>query len=312
MRQAIVELCTVNGRPFSIVEDSGFVKMLKMVCKMAGENAPDYLKLHIPAEFNVETLKSDIQAAFLYIKMQISHEVKDSLVSLMVDIRSKRGKAILGMQIQYVVDDQIKIRTIGMIRMLRPHTGAYIAELIESKLKDYNISLDQIYSLTTDNGANMLKAVSLVGHSVRDLVSLEEVLAEIDDELQIDPTELESLYCEFADINGNLDGSESALTEAAAIIRGADNSSIEHTMGLSCGAHTLQLEIFASVKQWDDETGLVTKCRAIMSKLRNQNFIDILVNRKFNLPITDCSPRWWTIYMMVNNIFILIYYTGFI
>lgn len=305
MRQAIVELCTVNGRPFSIVEDSGFVKMVNIACETAGENSPDYLKIHIPAEFNVETLKTDINAAYLYIKMQISLEVKNTLVALMVDIRSKRGKAILGIQIQYIVDDKIKVRTIGMIRMLRPHTGAYIAELIESKLKEYNISLDQIYSLTTDNGANMLKAVSLVGHSARDLVSLEEECEEIDDELLIDPTELESLICELWDINDNtnLDGAESVLTEAAAIIRGGDNSSIEYALGLSCGAHTLQLEIFGSIKQWDNETGLVGKCRTIMARLKNQNFIDILVNRNCNLPINDSNPRWWTIYMMVNNIY---------
>lgn len=106
----------------------------------------------------------NIEEAYSYIQMQIKSEVKDILVSLMVDIRSKRGKSILGMQIQYIRDGQIKIRTIGMIRMLKPHTGAYIAELIEKKLKEYSISLDQIYSFTTDNGANMLKAVTLVGN----------------------------------------------------------------------------------------------------------------------------------------------------
>lgn len=316
MRKAMVELCTVNGRPFSIIEDSGLVQILKVACNTAGEKSPDFLKLNISTEFNQQQLKMDIDAAYSFIQMQISSEVENILVSLMVDIRSKRGKSILGMQIQYIKGDQIKIRTIGMIRMLRPHTGAYIAELIENKLKEYNISLDQIYSLTTDNGANMLKAVSLVGNSVRDMLATEQESDELDPELLMDTTEFETLAGELSldtieDTNFTGLNTNDMLNQAATIML-AGNNAIEYTIGLSCGAHTLQLEIFASIKQWEVDTGLLSKCRAIMSKLRNQNIVDILVSRKLNLPITDCNPRWWTFYLMVSKNTLILSYQFFV
>lgn len=308
MRKALVELCSVNGRPLAIVEDSGIVQILRIACNAAGDNLSDFRKINVTGLFTREQVKMDIETANSFIQNQIRSEVKNILVSLMVDIRSKRGKSILGMQIQYIKNDQIKIRTVGMVRMLKPHTGAYIAELIEKKLKEYSISLDQIYSLTTDNGANMLKAVSLVGKDVRDTLTALMESDEMDDEQPIDTAEFETLAFIIADEtndNGNSSRiilNEEALNEATGIML-SGNSTIETTMGLNCGAHTLQLEIFASIKLWDNETGLLNKCRAIMVKIKNQNILDILVSRNLNLPITDCNPRWWTFHLMVSTIY---------
>lgn len=301
LRKSLVELCTVNGRPFSIVDDSGMKGILQIAYNSAIENVNDKVA---PGLFNQKQLKMDLQSAYSYIQSVIKSEVKQKLVSLMVDIRSKRGKSILGAQIQYTINDQIKIRTIGMIRMLRPHTGIYIAELIEKKLGEYGISLDQIYSLTTDNGANMLKAVSVIDKNARDVAEAESM--EMDDDLLADADELEALaYSLDDDINGNMnfgaDGIESALNLAAEIVLGANND-IEHTIGLNCGAHTLQLEIVKAINTWDIETGLLTSCRQIMTKLKSQNIIDILRERKLNLPINDCKPRWWTFFLMVSII----------
>ncbi|EFN74000.1 hypothetical protein EAG_03889, partial [Camponotus floridanus] len=40
--------------------------------------------------------------------------------------------------------------------------GEYIKAIIKNVCSSFNISLDQIYTITTDNGANMLKAVRIL------------------------------------------------------------------------------------------------------------------------------------------------------
>jgi hypothetical protein len=299
LRKSLVELCTVNGRPLSIVNDSGMKEILQIACNSVAENNNEKVAVGV---FSQKQLKIDLKSAYLYIQSTIKSEVKQRLVSLMVDIRSKRGKSILGIQIQYMKADKIKIRTIGMIRMLRPHTGVYIAELIEKKLGEYGISLDQIYTLTTDNGANMLKAVSVIGKNARDLAEQEST--EMDDDLFLDTDEIEDLAYnlehdtdEHSNCAANVN--ENMLNSAAAIVLDV-NSDIECTIGLNCGAHTLQLEIVDAINTWDTDTSLLTGCRQIMTKLKSQNMIDILVSRKLNLPINDCKPRWWSFFLMVS------------
>jgi len=47
--------------------------------------------------------------------------------------------------------------------------GLYLKEVILNVLKKYNIEPDQIYTITSDNGANMLKAVSLIEKDISEL-----------------------------------------------------------------------------------------------------------------------------------------------
>jgi len=47
--------------------------------------------------------------------------------------------------------------------------GLYLKEVILNVLKKYNIEPDQIYTITSDNGANMLKTVSLIEKDISEL-----------------------------------------------------------------------------------------------------------------------------------------------
>ena len=62
---------------------------------------------------------------------------------------------------QYIKADKIIIRTLAMREMKEKHTSYYIS-LILDVLKTYDLSVDMIHSITSDNGANMLKAVSVL------------------------------------------------------------------------------------------------------------------------------------------------------
>lgn len=95
----------------------------------------------------------------------------------------------------------------GMIQMQNKHTAKNLKDEILKCLKEYNIKISQIYSTTTDNGANILKASKL----------LQELQEErINDEIH---------QCEdYSAQDGNI---HSTLASVFSVVR--------------CAAHTIQL-----------------------------------------------------------------------
>ncbi|KAL7724147.1 hypothetical protein ACLKA6_017654 [Drosophila palustris] len=49
-----------------------------------------------------------------------------------------------------------------MIQLFQSHTGQYIKNKIVEIIREYDIELDQIFSITSDNGRNMVKAIELL------------------------------------------------------------------------------------------------------------------------------------------------------
>lgn len=92
-------------------------------------------------------MKNCLRKTAQNIREKISIETKDRPISLMVDIVTKHGRSILGFSLQYIVNGNHKIRSIGMIHLDASHTAVYLAELIVNRLNEL------------DNGANMLKIV---------------------------------------------------------------------------------------------------------------------------------------------------------
>ncbi|KAM8701977.1 hypothetical protein ACLKA7_001737 [Drosophila subpalustris] len=67
-----------------------------------------------------------------------------------------------------------------MIQLHHSHTGIYIKEKIINILQDYDIELDQIFSITSDNEKNMIKAIEILNDETEDSQESQESL--LDDE----------------------------------------------------------------------------------------------------------------------------------
>lgn len=62
-----------------------------------------------------------------------------------------------------------------MVQVYDRHTSEYLKEKIVECLNRYQLSLDQVYSFTTDNGANVLNATrDLLGKATADIEIDEE------------------------------------------------------------------------------------------------------------------------------------------
>lgn len=72
------------------------------------------------------------------------------------------GRSFLGVNMQYVENGQLVLRTLAVKELFDRHTGAYLKTVITDILKSFGTSTNQIYTCTTDSGTNMIKAISLL------------------------------------------------------------------------------------------------------------------------------------------------------
>lgn len=81
----------------------------------------------------------------------------------MVDAAKRNGRAIFGISIQYKYEAVV---TIGMCELKDSYTADYLADVLVAVLAKYGITLAQVLSITTDNGANMIAMVKEIGDQV--------------------------------------------------------------------------------------------------------------------------------------------------
>ena len=78
-----------------------------------------------------------------------------------MDIADRMGKSVLGINVQYLKQSEIVVRTLGMVQINCKHTGQNLKEMIIVVLNRCGLDINNVYSCTTDNSANMLKALEL-------------------------------------------------------------------------------------------------------------------------------------------------------
>ncbi|XP_037951971.1 uncharacterized protein LOC119682572, partial [Teleopsis dalmanni] len=120
-----VGLVTSKNLPFRIFDDEDFFKLLlKPYERKFGSN------------LNSRNIVSLLDNSCIKIQEIIKARLTNKMLSLKLDIATRMDKNILGINIQYIKDFKIYINTIG--------------------------KCCQIYSSTTDNGANMVKVSEIL------------------------------------------------------------------------------------------------------------------------------------------------------
>lgn len=57
------------------------------------------------------------------IRQEIITEASSKLISLKLDAVTRLNRSFLGVNMQYIVDDSIKLRTLGLMELTESHTG---------------------------------------------------------------------------------------------------------------------------------------------------------------------------------------------
>lgn len=184
-----------------------------------------------------------------------------------------------------------------------------MAELIRTTLKEYNINISQVYSLTTDNGANIIKSVKEIRNTQRanspddDLDEIDQAILRMSimndaDVLECEGGETSEVMPMIAIETENFANIMDQITTDNVLV--PDITVIPSSHSILCGAHSLQLDINKAIVAWNEESGLLTKCKEIVTKLRTTNYRNLLIQRNLRCPVIENDTRWNSIYLMVR------------
>ncbi|CAH0563039.1 unnamed protein product [Brassicogethes aeneus] len=119
------------------------------------------------------------------ITSEIKKEVQETkLVSVKVDIASRHGRSFLGLNLQFISREKLSIRTLGVEEITEKHSGENLKNLMFKIFDSFELSVQSIYSFTSDNATNMIKLCTLLDKEINSQIELLYDLETIgDDEL---------------------------------------------------------------------------------------------------------------------------------
>ena len=162
-------------------------------------------------------------------------------------------------------------------------------------LEQYEISVSQIYTVTTDYGANVLKSVELLSNE-----QLKENAFADEDSPGTSQAASSNIDVEndvYSDEDSECKATDSStfnieiLLESLAAFHFVESSSRPILRGLRCAAHTQQLVVDDALKQSSLKND-IANARQVCKILRNPSIMVILKKLKRKKPILDCVTRW--------------------
>lgn len=267
LMEECVNLVTTCGRPLTLIDDKPFQNIMDMA--MAGTSR---------SSINSHNIREATQRKADSLRDAISSIMKDKLLSLKLDIASCHLRSFLGINLQYVENGQIHIKTLSITELTQRHTAEFLKDQLIYVLYRYRISIPQIYCVTTDNGSNMLKMVKLVDQALKS--SMNENGDDSDDE--------ENEIIERDEVNFILEDYLESEHYTVAAVR--------------CAAHTLQLAVQDALGSESSLATMLINAREVVKKLRTTVFQHVLKRAGAKKPVVDCPTRWSSTYDMLKRL----------
>lgn len=312
--QFLIEMVSLNGRPFNVFLDSGFQGIIKKdLDKFSDAGCAINL-----SDKNFTEIKQHMHEMSEKIRVKIKEEVAARPLSLLVDIVTKNQRSIFGISVQFIIDGELKIRSLGMIELIESHTAVYLAEILCERLKVLGINLKQVFTITTVSGSNVLKMVRDIDNILHQEVDAAQnitftQLPSIDDTQTDD--QIANFLAEQADFTDEEAISavlEDAIsTEHENLLRAVCDEIDKQTTnvlwnveGVKCAAHIAQLSTKDGVKQLDDKhRNVIDLCRRVAKTLRVESVRNEMKNigMLYKIPRIEIETRWCTLHLMVRK-----------
>lgn len=283
IEEACVELITKHAFPLCFVDFPAFKRIIEPYA-IALERQETKLIITKERVRQLVTEKAD------QIRKEIIDETKGRFVSVMIDIATRHNRSILGVNIRYMnSSDKFVIRTVGMYPLRISHSGQNIRDIVLDILRKHGISNARLFSVTTDNGRNIINAVALIDANYQNEKMEEQLtddnMSDDDSDFDIDTDILDSTC--YADL----------LQNARSQFRQLQYNDLIH--GISCAAHCFHLILTKAFDKCKEVEELFVKCRELTKKLRSPTFRQLIDLANLNHAKIDVVTRWNSIYLMV-------------
>ncbi|XP_053687850.1 uncharacterized protein LOC128737271 [Sabethes cyaneus] len=248
--EAIVKLVTIHHLPPCAVEWEGMRTLLNPISKALGISLDRF------------TAQSYVDLVANAVREIITTEVKCRLISVKIDSACRQSKQILAINSQFAVNGEIVVRSLGIIELKEKQTAKQLKTEIIRILDNYNISVEQVFSVTYDNGVNQLQQPSQ----------------------PIDATE----------VSDNDDATE----EAAATLT---LDGLKHELGKSidlvrCAVHIMQPAVTEVVDYSDREIGDITLVAKNCRKPIYETVFD-----QVTLPPLHSKTSWGSVFLVLEH-----------
>lgn len=188
-----------------------------------------------------------------------------------------------------------------MTELTEPHTASYIKKIFLAVIESYGISLKQVFTITTDNGSNMLKSVQLL--SEKSEISSNDDIFIVDSDLEETTSILEEDSAIFSDLDIDeiqktaFHQDTELLTDLVDISFNLESNN-KSISSIRCSAHTIQLVVI-DVCKLPEFKGIIGRIRYVVKKLRSTVNSRILTKFDQRKCILDSTTRWSSTYNMI-------------
>lgn len=112
---------------------------------------------------NQDTMCAIVHKAYKSMVSELKSALQKRIFSIKFDIGKRQSRNILGINVQYC-DENFKtvIKTLAMVEIQGSATSENLEEVVKTVLRRYELSTEQLYSVTTDNANNVLKTAKLL------------------------------------------------------------------------------------------------------------------------------------------------------
>ncbi|XP_055644276.1 uncharacterized protein LOC129780248 [Toxorhynchites rutilus septentrionalis] len=224
---------------------------------------------------NIKVSRSNIKvwisAAANKLKSIMAVEMKHKLVSIKLDSASRHGRHVLGINAQYELNGKLVIRTLGMIEVDQRQTAVFLRDKVLETLRVYDLKLDQIFSITVDNGSNMVAAVKKIKSLLNESIAVSTLLFEDDENIPQERDLIEELELEW--------------DARISLVR--------------CAVHSLQLAIADVFDKADPNLKCITEVVRHLRQIKYKSFVEV---QQLALPPLWSPTRWGGKYKMLSSI----------
>lgn len=292
--QDAIELVTVNGYPFAMLNASGmrgFIKSRIRSCTTKG---------HLLA-INRFDIPKRIAEESVLVENRIASEIRGKIVSIMFDVCTIATLSVLGVNATYMNGVDVVCRSLGIIKIEKRHTAVILADMVYDILSKFGITLHKLFSVTTDTARNAKATADVLNLVVSSESSNNEDNAE-ESIFDIGPDDDEF---DFGIDEENETELRTVIAAQTLLIKDvaeniAQNTSIQLINHINCSTHVLQLAVNDALAESNSQK-TIQDVHDMCVLMRTQIvMIDVRkLGSKTILPPMDNATRWNSKFIMV-------------
>lgn len=294
-----VELTTINGQPFAILNASSIKNLF-------GFKLQELRQKGFRMTINRETIAEDIDTISQEIREIIKKEVNGKHICLALDTCTKGILSVLAINIQFMHDEKVISRSLGVIEMTNRHTAVNMSQIIAECLEKYGIPISKVKACVTDNAENMVLTRKILNRLALGFM-LADQLQNNDDSNGEDSSDVEfntHTNEDEEEMNNIMNGTgdyESLMREVTAEFT-REYGTMIWVNPIPCGNHTINLAIGDAMRATNadsvidhvHELSKTLRTKVVQAKLRQAKI-------KIPLPPLNNTTRWNSEYRMVRK-----------